>query len=67
MKKFHPFFTIGTVGIIVTSILHMFLAWGLAVSSAHSTFFIIYPIFIAFLAIGFGLTLKKQKEPKKHA
>lgn len=60
-KKFHPFFIIGTVGMIVTSILHMFLSLGLSVSSAHATFFVIYPTFIAFLAIGFGLTLKKQK------
>lgn len=62
MKKFHPFFIIGTVGMIVTSLLHIFLALGLSVSSAHSSFFAIYPTFIAFLAIGFGLTLKKQKE-----
>ena len=64
MKKFHPFFIIGTVGMIVTSILHMLLALGLSVHSAHSTFYVIYPTFIAFLAIGFGLTFKKLKEPK---
>lgn len=64
MKKFHPFFIIGTLGVIVTSLLHMFLALGLSVSSAHTSFFVIYPIFISFLAIGFGLTLKKQKELK---
>ncbi len=64
MKKFHPFFIIGTVGMIVTSALHIFLALGLSVSSAHSSFYVIYPTFIAFLAIGFGLTLKKQKEAK---
>ncbi len=59
MKKFHPFFIIGTVGMIITSTLHMFLTLGLSVSSAHSSFYVIYPLFIAFLAIGFGLTLKK--------
>lgn len=62
MKKFHPFFIIGTVGMIVTAILHIFLALVLSVSSAHSSFYVIYPTFIAFLAIGFGLTLKNQKE-----
>ncbi len=61
MKKFHPFFTIGTVGTIVISSLHIFLAMGLSLTSVHSSFFVIYPIFIAFLIIGFGLTLKKQK------
>jgi hypothetical protein len=64
MKKFHPFFIIGTVGTIITSILHVFLALGLSVSSAHSSFYILYPSFIALLVIGFGLTLKKQKESK---
>lgn len=62
MKKFHPFFIIGTVVMIVTAILHIFLALVLSVSSAHSSFYVIYPTFIAFLAIGFGLTLKNQKE-----
>ncbi len=62
MKKFHPFFIIGTGGIIVTSILHMFLALGLSVVLNHSIFFAIYPTFIAFLVIGMGLTLKKKKE-----
>jgi len=65
MKKFHPFFTIGTVGMIVTSALHIFLALGLSLSSAHSTFFIIYPTFLAFLAIGFGLTLLNQRDREK--
>lgn len=64
MKKFHPFFTIGTVGTIVISLLHIFLALGLSLTSVHSSFFVIYPIFIAFLMIGFGLTLKKQKASK---
>jgi len=62
MKRFHPFFTIGTVGIIVTSLLHMLLAWGLSIVSAHNSFFVIYPMFIAFLFVGVGLTVKKQRE-----
>ena len=64
MKKVHPFFIIGTAGMIVTSTLHIFLTLGLSLSSAHSTFYVLYPLFIAFLAIGFGLTLKEQKETK---
>ena len=62
MRKFHPFFIIGTFGVVVTSILHIFLALGLSVVSSHSVFFAIYPTFIAFLVIGVGLTYKKQKE-----
>ncbi len=64
MKKFHPFFTIGTLGTVVISLLHIFLALGLSLTSVHSSFFVLYPIFFAFLMIGFGLTLKKQKETK---
>lgn len=62
MRKFHPFFIIGTFGIIVTALVHMFLALGLSVVSSHSVFFAIYPTFIAFLTIGVWLTFKKQKE-----
>lgn len=61
MKKFHPFFTIGTVGMIVTALLHIFLALGLSVTTAHTSFFVIYPMFLAMLFIGFGLTLKQIK------
>ncbi|TYB77218.1 hypothetical protein [Bizionia myxarmorum] len=64
MKRFYPFFTIGTVGMIVTSMLHIFIALGLSISSAHTSFYILYSTFMAFLAIGFGLTLKTQKESK---
>lgn len=60
MKNFHPFFIIGTVGMIVTSVLHIFLSLALSITEAHSTFFVIYPTFLAFLIIGLGMTLKKQ-------
>lgn len=50
---------------IVTSLLHMFLALGLSVTSAHTAFYTIYPTFAAFLAIGFGLTLKTKKKGKR--
>ena len=62
MKRFHPFFIIGTVGTILTALLHMFLALGLSVISNHSVFFAIYPNFITFMIIGIALTLKKQKQ-----
>ena len=62
MKRFHPFYTIGTVGIIVTAILHMVLALGLSVVSNHSAFIAIYPTFLAFMILGVALTIKKQKE-----
>lgn len=61
MKDIHPFFIIGSVGIIVVSVLHIFLTLGLGMIAAHKSFFILYPIFISFMAIGFGLLIKNQK------
>ena len=61
MKKFHPFFIIGTTGIIVTAVLHMILALGFSLTSVHTAFFVLYPTSFAFLAIGLGLTIKEQK------
>ncbi len=60
MRKFHPFFFIGTIGVIVIAILHMFFALGLSLTN-HSVFFALYPTFTSFLIIGVGLTMKQQK------
>lgn len=61
MRKFHPFFSIGTVGIIITACLHMFLALNLSLTSVHSTFFTLYPVFLTFSILGVVLTVKNQK------
>ncbi|MGG5505775.1 MULTISPECIES: hypothetical protein [unclassified Myroides] len=61
MKKFHPFFTLGTGGVIVTACLHMFLALSLSLTSSHAVFFTLYPVFLTFLTVGVVLTVKKQK------
>lgn len=61
MRKFHPFFAIGTVGMIVLAFLHVFLALGLALSLSHSIFFALYSTFLGFLILGVTLTVKKQK------
>ncbi len=61
MKKFHPFFTIETIGMILTACIHMFLALSLSLTSIHSTFFTLYPVFLTFNILGVVLTVKKQK------
>lgn len=61
MRKFHPFFAIGTFGTILIALLHMAFAWGLSITNVHSTFFVLYIVFIAFLFLGVGLTLKQQQ------
>ena len=60
MKNFHTFFTIGTVGMIVTACLHMYLALGLSLTSIHTTFFVFYPVFLTFLILGVALTRKDK-------
>jgi hypothetical protein len=52
MKKLNPLFVIGTVGMVVTAILHMFMAFVVAKPSVHTSFFVIYPVFAAFLTVG---------------
>lgn len=61
MRSFHPFFTIGTVGMIVIACLHMFLALGLSLTSIHTTLFVLYLVFLTFLILGVALTVKDKK------
>lgn len=50
---------------IVTAVLHMFMALVLSITSAHSSFFTLYPMFLAFLLVGVALTVKQQKAAKE--
>lgn len=61
MKVFHPFFAIGTVGMTLNALLHLFLALVLSLVSTHTIFFILYPVFLAFLILGVVFTVKDQK------
>jgi hypothetical protein len=63
MKKINPFFVIGSVGIIITAVLHMVFALVLEMPFVHNTFWVLYPTFIAFMAVGFGQVLKLQLRP----
>jgi len=51
MRKFHPFFAIGTVEMISVTCLHMFLVLGLSLNSIHTSIFIIYSGFLTFLIL----------------
>lgn len=61
MKNLNPFFAVGTIGMIMISGLHIFLATLLSDPSIHNTFFVAYPVFIGFLAIGFAQMRNAQK------
>lgn len=62
MKGAHPFFVIGTVGMIITSVMHMLFSLVISGSFSHQSFYVIYPVFCAFLISGTALMVKKQRE-----
>ncbi len=62
MKKFHPFYSIGTFGIIIAAIIHITLALGFALSQGHTTFYVLYTMFATFLILGVVFTIKEQKD-----
>lgn len=62
MKNRNPFFTIGTVGMIVISVLHIVTAFVFNLPALSTAFFILYPAFGALMAIGYTQTLKAQKK-----
>jgi len=65
MKNLNPFFVIGSIGTVITAVLHMIFALILEMPFVHNTFWVLYPTFIAFMAIGFGQLLKLQLKPIK--
>lgn len=61
MKKFHPFFTIGTIGMTCIACLHIFLALVVSLTAIHPTFLILYPVFSTFLILGVTITVRERK------
>ena len=60
IKKNIPWFTIGTIGIIVTAIVHIFVTLFFQEKALQVICLIIYLLFIICLAMGFW-KLKEQK------
>ncbi len=63
MKNMNPFFVIGSVGMILTALLHMVFALIIGMPAVNSTMWILYPTFAAFMVIGFGQIIKLQLKP----
>lgn len=59
MKRLPAFFLIGSAGMVVNAVLHVAMTLGLGMSGSHSAFLGIYPVFIAFLAIGTAQLLRQ--------
>ena len=64
MKTLNPFFVIGTIGMIVTAVLHIFMAILIDTPSVHRAFMMLYPVFAALLTIG-GMQLLQEKKMVK--
>lgn len=62
MNQPNTFYKIGTIGIILTIALHIFLSITLTNTSVHTSFAVIYPSWIAFLVIGSTQVKKKEEE-----
>jgi hypothetical protein len=61
MRQINPFFLIGTLGMLLTSMLHILLAVILSEEGVNSSFSILYPVFLGFLIVGTGVMIKKKK------
>jgi hypothetical protein len=64
MKTLNPFFVVGTIGMIVTAILHTFMTILIDTPSVHRAFMVLYPVFAALLTIG-GMQILQEKKMTK--
>lgn len=60
MVSFNPYFLIGTIGMAVTSFVHM-LSTALAERASHAGFFLLYLIFAIIIFLGMGNTRKLER------
>lgn len=51
----------GTIGMVLSATLHMFFSLALGLDAVHTIFFSLYPVFVSFLAIGFGQILRDTR------
>jgi len=63
MKHANAFFVTGTLGMIITAVLHMVVATLVPATSVHLSFFVLYPVFLSVLTLGFRQMLRKKPAP----
>ena len=59
MKKINPYFLIGMLGILLTSILQILEA--AVLNDATASFSFLYPVFIVLLLVGTAVMIKKKQ------
>ncbi len=62
MEKINAFFMIGTIGMVTTSSLDIFMSALLSSELVHTISAFLYPVFIVFLLIGTGIMIKRKQE-----
>jgi hypothetical protein len=60
MKKINPYFTIGTLGTIITAILQIITTLLVSSGNFQIMFYILYPAFIIMLLIGYRKIVKEK-------
>lgn len=65
MHKINPFFLTGTIGMLLTSMLHIFMAAVTSEEAASSTFWMLYPLFCGFLIAGTMIMMKRKQAIKE--
>ena len=61
MKQINPFFLVGTLGMLFTSVLHIILAAITSEEAASSNFWVLYPVFAGFLVAGTIVMMKRKQ------
>ena len=64
MKQINPFFLIGTLGMLFTSLFHIIMAALTSEEAASSDFWILYPVFAGFLIVGTVVMMKRKQTIK---
>ncbi|GHA45973.1 hypothetical protein GCM10007103_28770 [Salinimicrobium marinum] len=65
MEKINAFFMIGTIGMVTTSSLEIFITAVLSKEFVQVTSTILYPVFIVFLLIGTAVMIKRKKQRRE--
>ncbi len=65
MNRINPFFLIGTTGMLISSVLHIFMAAITSEEIASTTYWILYPVFLGFLIVGTIIMMNRKSSTKE--
>ena len=65
MRKLNPFFVIGTLGMLITSIFNILMEALISDIGAWNSASALYPVFLGFLIIGTAIMMKRKNRQGK--